>query len=355
MSDKAKTPIWKKSLFVLSMLLVLAVILIPIIDRNFKSSLKPELKNFAVENPEEVTRIFMASKSNTSSHLELEKNADGVWMVDDSFPAEEEKVKMLVFEYLARLQARNPVPKTGLDGVLRNMAANAIKVEVYKGNQKDKVIYIGGNTADELATHMLLENSSMPFAVEIPGFKGYPGAIFNMSPKKWKSVNLFHTTILELKSVELEYPSASAASFRILKEDRSLKIEPLYPENAVIGSPDETFLKQYAATFESLTYESIYEGLAAKLADSIVHNTQPFVTIRLQRLDGKEHVLKIYKKPLTQDSPQFDNYGNPVDYDLDRFYGVLDGNTQDVLSVQSFVFKNILKRYQDFFPQQNPS
>ena len=57
----------------------------------------------------------------------------------------------------------------------------------------------------------------------------------------------------------------------------------------------------------------------------------------------------MYKKPVTADSPQMDNYGNPANYDLDRYYAVLDDNLNDVLSVQSFVFKNIFIRYPDFY------
>lgn len=354
MSDKVKKPIWKRTLFVLAMLLVLAVILIPIIDRNFKSSLRPELKNFAVEEPGEVTRIFMATKANNNAHLELEKNEKGVWMVDDSFPAEEAKVHMLIFEYLARLQPRNPVPQAGLEGVLRSMSANAIKVEIYKDNHLDKVIYVGSNTADELATHMLLENSSMPFAVEIPGFNGYPGAIFNMNPKKWKSTNIFQTDILELSTIKLEYADKPEASFIIKKEDRSLNLEPLKEGVEAKGELDEILLKQYTATFESLTYEGIFENMAAELADTVIKISKPFVRITVTRLDGGSHTLALYKKPVTEDSPQMDNYGNEVDYDVDRYYGVLDGNTRDILSIQSFVFNNVLKRYSDFFAASSP-
>jgi len=335
------------------MLLVLAVVLIPIIDKNFKSTLKPELKNFALENPEEVTEIFMATKQSTTSFVKLSLNDKGVWMVNDEFPAEPEKIKLLLNDYLSRLMVKNPIPKSGVDDVIKSMASNAIKIEIYKGTHKDKVYYVGGNAADEMGTHMMLENSSMPFVVHIPGFMGYPSAIFNMNPKKWKSLNIFQTSIVDLKLVSLFYPSDAGGSFTIHKDERSLRLEPyvigdLKDPNAL----DMPLLKQYAATFENLNYESIYEGLAAVLADSVVKNTVPYAVINVTRVDGTNHELKIFKKPVTADSPQHDNFGNPVDYDLDRFYGVLDGNRSDVLSVQSFVFKNIFKKYSEFYKVQ---
>jgi len=353
MSDKKKKSIWSKTLLALSMLLVLAVIFIPIIDKNFKSTLKPELKNFALEDPEEVTEIFMATKNSTTSFVKLSLNDKGVWMVNDEFPAEPEKIKMLLNEYLARLIVKNPIPNGGIDNVVKSMASNAIKVEIYKGTHKDKVIYVGGNSADEMGTHMMLENSSRPFVVHIPGFMGYPSAIFNMNPKKWKSLNIFQAIIVDLKSVSVFYPADAGGSFTIHKEERTLRLEPY-----IVGdlkdpkALDMALLKQYAATFESLNYESIYEGLAAQLADSVIRVDQPYAVINLDRVDGTDHELKIYKKPVTADSPQLDNFGNPVNYDLDRFYGVLDGNTSDILSVQSFVFKNIFKKYGAFYGEK---
>jgi hypothetical protein len=351
MSDnKVKRPFWKTALFIMSMLLMLAVIFIPIIDKNFKSTLKPELKNFAVEEPDKVTRIFLASKSNTNSFVDLEKNDKGVWMVNGQFPAEERRVKGMLNDYLSRLAVKNPVPAEGKDNVLRSMAANAIKVEIYKGTKKDKVFYVGGNTADELATYMLLENSSMPFAVHIPGFQGYPGAVFTLNPKKWRTTNIFQTSIVDMQSVEVMYPSDSKASFRIDKMDRTLQITPLFKENELPSNRlDQTFLKQYTATFESLTYEDIFERLALKLADSVVGSSVPYVTVVVTKTDGTKNKLDIYKKPVTVESPQIDNYGNPAQYDLNRFYGVLNGNRTDILSIQSYVFKTILKGYPDFF------
>lgn len=349
MSDK-KRSVLNKTLMVMSGVLVLAIILIPIIDKNFKQTLKPELTNFAVEDPDQVTEIFMASKANEKSYIKLTKESNGEWMVNGEFPAEKAKVDMFLYEYLAKLKMKNPIPNAGVDGVIKSMAANAIKVEIYKGTKKDKVFYVGSNASDEMGTHMMLENSSRPFVVNIPGFMGYPAAMFVMSPKKWMSLNIFHTSIVEMQSVSVFYPSDAQGSFTVKKEDKTLAIEPFatgdVKDPAALNMP---LLKQYAATFESLNYESIYEGLAAKLADSVVSNSQPYAVVTMNRTDGKVHELKIYKKPVTADAPQYDNYGNPVNYDLDRFYAILDGNAADILSVQSFVFKNIFKRYEEFF------
>lgn len=346
----SKSKKWKKSLYILPILLVLAIIVVPIIDKNYGSSIRPELKDFAVEDPEEIDKIFMANKRSDSSFVILEKNDRGKWMVNGKYPAEEEYIKLLINDYMARLEVKNPIPKAGIEGVMRSMAANATKVEIYKDKRLYKVYYVGGNTADELATHMFMEGSQVPFAVHIPGFNGYPGEIYRVEEKRWVSRNLFQTSILELQSLELRYPQHPDSSFKIEKADRNLKITPLGSQAPMDESKlNVNLLKQYAATFESLSFEDYFSGLAKVLADSVVSNGTPFLKVKLTRMDGGVHTLDVYQKPVTKESPKIDSYGNPTDYDINRFYGILDGNKKEVLSIQSFVFKNVLYSYNDFF------
>lgn len=353
MSDKiSNSKKWKKSLYILPILLILAMILVPIIDKQWGDTLRPELKNFAVEYPDKVNKIFMSNNSGDSSFLTLVKNEDGKWMVNGKEPAEQDAVKMLLYEYMARLQVRNPIPKSGTNEVLRYMAANSTKVIVYIDNEPVKAYYVGSNTADEMATHMMMEGSSAPFAVHIPGFNGYPGVIYRIDKKSWLSRNIFQTDVLNLASITVKYSDRPEASFEISKADRQLNIKPLAgnPELPT-AAMNLDLLKQYAATYENMSYEYFFTGLAKNLADSVINADQPFVSISVQNTKGETRTLDIYKKPVTKDSPQVDNYGNPASFDLDRFYGVLNGNKSEVISVQSFVFKNVLLNYADFFSQ----
>jgi len=350
MSDKiAKKKAWKKSLIALLILFILAVLLVPIIDKQYGSTIRPDLTNFAIETPEEVDKIFMASRNSKDDNLLLEKNEQGDWIVNGKYPAEKANVDRLIFEYMARLKMKNPIPETGVEAVKRSMAANAIKVEVYRDKRLFKTYYVGGNAADEMGTHMYLEGSSRPFVVHIPGFEGYPRAMYSLNEKNWLSRNIFQTSILELESIRLEYPGMPKdSSFQISKEDRQLVIRSLGESDFSSREVKTDFLKQYAATFEKLSYEGFYEGLAKKLADSVVKVDQPYVKITLKDKSGVK-TLDIFRKPVTKESPQIDSYGNPANFDLDRYYAILNGNKEDIAGVQSFVFKNIFFTYGDFF------
>jgi hypothetical protein len=346
---KPKTSGTKKILIGLALALVLAIIDLPLIDRNFKSSLKPELKNFAVENPDAVTKIFLANK--TGNTLTLEKKEGGSWILNGDAPANDEKVNMLLYEYMARIRVKNPIPKDGVENVKRQLAAIAIKVEVYEGDKLSKTYYVGGNTADELGTYMYIEGSSVPFVVHIPGFMGYVSSVYTLDEKRWRSTKLFQTSLLDLKSVVVDYPGNEKNGFTITKEDKNVLIEPLSNEKKPDLALNKEFLKQYTATFENLHFESYFDALAKTFADSVIQATKvPFARIAVTDKNNKTTALRIYKKPVTSETKfQYDAYGNEVDYDLDRFYGILNNKTNEVFSVQSFVFKNVLKNYSDFF------
>ncbi len=350
MSDKiAKKKGWKKSLYILPILLILSFILIPIIDKQYGSTIRPDLTDFAVEDPEEVDKIFMASRKSANSNLLLEKNEKGDWIVNGKYPAEKAKVDLLIHEYMAKLKMKNPLPENALNKVKKDMAANAVKVEIYKDKRLYKTYYVGSNAADEMGTHMYLEGSARPFVVHIPGFIGYPQAMYNLNEKSWLSRNIFQTSILEIESIEVKYPGMPAdSSFRIEKKDRKLELSSLGSASLPESKLDKQFLKQYAATFEKLSYEGFYEGLALKLADSVVNASKPYAVITVEDESGKK-TLEVYQKPVTKESPKMDDEGNPANYDLDRYYAVINGDRSGIAGIQSFVFKNVFFTYGDFY------
>lgn len=350
MSENKKKSVLNKTLMVLSALLVLAVILVPIIDKNFKSSLLPELTDFAVDKPDDVDRIYMKTKDGPNSFVDLKKQADGTWTVNDSFQAADGKVRLLLYEYMARLKMKNPIPKEGVENVKRDMIANATKVVIYKKGKMYKTYYVGSNTADELATFMYLEGSAVPFAVHIPGFMGYLNVVYNANPKAWKSTKIFQTDIKQIQKVTLNYFAEPEHSFQISKAENRFEIHSLTKNITKTTEPNLGFVKQYVATFENLTYEGALEGGAKRFADSIIKYSQPYAEFQVGNTNKKTTSLKLYLKPVTKETKaQYDENGQELPYDLDRFYGVSDAAPGEVLSVQSFVFKNVLKHYSDFY------
>ena len=81
--------------------------------------------------------------------------------------------------------------------------------------------------------------------------------------------------------------------------------------------------------------------------DSLFH-VGPVNTITVKDKSGKENVVKIYPKPITQRSlAQTDPEGNPLKYDVDRMYAQVN-NGQDFVLIQQYVFDKLFRQLSDF-------
>ena len=103
-------------------------------------------QNFAVENPDLISKIFMADKGNQK--VELERH-DGYWMVNDKYKAMKAKTEMLL-ETLIRVNVKYPVSKAEWNSVIKDLATRSTKIELYEkaADKPFKVYHVGGNTSD---------------------------------------------------------------------------------------------------------------------------------------------------------------------------------------------------------------
>src|SRR5262245_52910238 len=95
------------------------------------------LKDFALEKPEHISKIFLAPNNNNKAYLILEKDKGGVWWVKNgahTYKADTSSVNDLLFYVMRGLQIKNPVNDAALDGVNRDMALNAVKAQFYQGD-----------------------------------------------------------------------------------------------------------------------------------------------------------------------------------------------------------------------------
>ncbi len=332
----------KKSLIILPILLVAGIIAMPLIDKYKRGTIKGELKDFAVKDINKVDRIFMSKKN--GAKVELIKNKEGKWLVNNKYPVTEDKLKILLEETLPFIEVKAPVSDAAYNNVVTKMASSAIKVEIYEEGDLSKTYYVGGTTADELGTFMYMEGSTRPFICHIPGFKGYLSARFELSELRWRSKNIFNAPVNELKSVEVNYLRAPENSFKLIKSGNEIKME--YPK--LSGNINQQFIKQYSALFGGLYHEGFVERASELFVDSL-SKANPEVLITVVKTDGLKTALKVYKKPVTQETKQqFDEEGNPLDFDTDRYYALIDNN-KELIMVQEYVFRNVFKAPKDFY------
>jgi len=186
----------KKNLIIIGLIAILGIVTIILISRNSNSSIKRELRDFAIEDTASIDRVFMVRKDNQQVTL---TRVNDHWMVNGKYVVRTDAIDLLL-KTLNRIRVKSPVSTSMADNAIRMLATRNTKVEVYHKKKLLRTIYVGGPTQDQMGTFMMLEGSSTPFVVHIPGFVGYLSTRFFIEEKDWRSTEIFKYNFNELKT-----------------------------------------------------------------------------------------------------------------------------------------------------------
>jgi len=340
----------KKNRYFILSVIVLAIIALILLLTNSRSTFKRSYSDFAISDTSNVTRIFMADKNNNS--LKLEKKSTGKWIVNDQFPAQKANVEMLLNTML-QLQVKETVPKPAHNTVIRDLAATAVKVEIYQlvyridfwgirwfpHEKKTKVYYVGGATQSNRGSYMLMENSSEPFVTYLPGLRGFVSPRFSPIEKYWRDYSIFRKSLLEIASVKMEFPGNPEFSYEIkLSPSHKLTFLSLQ-DQAEITAFDTLKVMNFLAAFRSVSFEALLNDMDKHMKDSVLSST-PFIIITLTDTNNVSQTIKTYHKKGQIDALDYDQH--PTPYDLDRLYALVN-NGKDFTLIQYFVFDRILR------------
>lgn len=287
-------------------------------------------KAFKVENFEEVTEILVSNKA--GEKMTLKKEGDQ-WILNDKFPVRKHLFEEMK-EALTKMEAGSPVPEIGKDVVIKQMVAEAIKVEVFKGQKKDKVIFIGGPNLQNTASHMFLEvNGKVKdriYNVSIPGFRGYLTTRFTIDEKEWRSKAIFSYLPQEVKEIEIKYFNHTDYEDFVLTNNNnsfSLRIgEKIYQKEELNDINIVNYLKHLDN--QQLMAYSFVEEKQFYLKDSLM-NVNKFAEFSITNSSNQKRSYNIISMPLNESSKQqYDENGDPMPYDIDyRFIEI--GETKD--------------------------
>ena len=335
----------KKNKNVLLLALSLALIAAFLVYQNKKGTMREELKDFAVSDTASVTKIFLADKSGHSVLLERKDAAN--WTVNAKYAARPESINMLL-KTMKGLLVKTRVAKAAYNNVIKDLAANAVKCEIYQhGETKPfKVYYVGGSTADVLGTFMMLENSTLPFVVEIPGFQGYLTPRYPTFESEWRDRTIFNYQANDIKNITIRYFQQPEKSFSIDHTGTKYSVSSL-ETHLSIQRPDTIGLINYFSFFNHLSFEAFDVEFTSHQVDSMKAST-PLNSITVTDTKGVSTTIVNYPKPITLRSlAQSDSTGKPLKYDVDRLYSFMN-NGKDLVVIQYYVFGKIFRQLSDF-------
>ena len=297
-----------------------------------KTSLAGADRRFKVENTDDIYKIFLADRRGAKTTLERK---DGYWLYNGKYTARPNAMDNLL-DAISRVEIQYKPPTAAVKNMITSLATEGIKVEIYnKSNKLLKSYYVGGATADELGTYMIIEGAEQPYVASIPGWVGNLRFRYNLTGDDWRDKTVFGEKFENIQSASVEYPKNRNLSFRLEREGKTYHITPFYETTPLIRRPYKAgSAERYLEGFRSLGAEA-FENENPK-RDSI-QRLVPFSIISLKTTAGKEKMVRLF--PLMTDSDQVERY-------------LADVNGTDFMLVQQLVFGKILWGYDFFFEEK---
>lgn len=325
----------KKNIITLLVVFVLTVVALYLFRNYQTGTIKKELMDFAVKDTASVIKIFMADKKGNKVTLARENGSN--WIVNGKYTARKDAIKTLLTT-ISSIQVDAPVSKAAYNTVIKEMATTGTKVEIYT-KEDVKIYYVGGTTQDFLGTYMMLENSSAPFVMHIPGFQGYLTTRYFINEPEWRGRTVFQYRPDQIKSVKVEYPQKPELSFQInVLGPNTFSLKSLQ-QNQELPNFDTLAVKSYLLNYKEINLEAFVSAMKKETRDSIL-TTSPMHIITVTDNKGKTNSIKTY--PVKAQEGETDPQGNPKVYDVDRMYGQLN-KEKDLVLIQYYVFNKLLQ------------
>ena len=340
----------KRNIILIAIVALIAIMALVVALRGSRKATFPQ--DYHIEDINSVTRIFLADKQN--QHVLLTRTGDSTWIVDDQYEANQPMVDLLL-ETLNTMRIRQQVNRNAIPTINKDLAARAIKVEVYQRkpffnwfnghlrlfpHEKLSVTYyVGRETQDMMASYMFRKGDKVPYVIYIPGFRGFPTPRFITDPLKWRSHTIVDLNVRQIERVELSIPEMPDESFAVQREGDGFYLE-LQGHQRAAGF-DTARVAQMLSSFTYLNFDEFAAIVPNSFADSCVNGT-PRTILRITDTAGHTHEMRTYIK-----------YNNPDDllampdpemyetFDLDRLYAIV--NNRDTVLIQYFIFDNILQ------------
>lgn len=293
----------KKFLLKIIIIIILLTIIIVGISKETKQSIRPDKRNFSITDTVNIEQIRIQNRN--LEKIELKRHKD-YWILNDSLIANQYSVDLLL-KTIKEMRIKNPVARSALNNVLKRMGTQNTKIDFFNKKKHIKTIYVGGETADQLGTFMMIEGAKEPYVVHIPGFNGYLSSRFSCKEKLWRSKHVFPTKIQHI-----DYTLIQKAT----KLDGT---DNLNWKNSHIKKTQQIYCEQFIEN-KSIT------DLKSRL---------PFMILRAKTINNKyEYLYCVRKKTVAK--PKYKDQ----EFDQERFYGIIN-NT--IMLIQYKQIKQMLQ------------
>ena len=331
MQERKNTQMKNKNILYIIVILFLGTC-IYLLSKQDNSITRTDRRDFSIADTSEVIKVTLSSKA--PEIAVLNRQNENSWTVNGKYKARKSGIFYLL-QTLQRMEIAHPVPLSMRDNVIGNLAVKGIKVEVELKNGKNKIFYVGGENKELTATFMMLKGALEPYAVHIPGFKGYLSGRFFTQEYLWRDKTVINYDNRNVSSVQMQYYNVNQKdeSFRITKTNMGYQLSDFETKEMIVHNPKA--LDTYIASFRKLYAESFVTGTLN--TDSLI-KTQPLFELTVTTIDNQSTAIKVFNKK-AEKTIYVD--GDITMQDPERMFAFV--NNEDWMVIQTNTFKKVMK------------
>ena len=332
MQERKNTQMKNKNILYIIVILFLGTC-IYLLSKKDNSITRTDRRDFSIADTSEVIKVTLSSKA--PEIAVLNRQNENSWTVNGKYKARKSGIFYLL-QTLQRMEIAHPVPLSMRDNVIGNLAVKGIKVEVQLKNGKEKIVYVGGENKELTATFMMLKGALEPYAVHIPGFKGYLSGRFFTQEYLWRDKTVINYDNRNIASVKMQYYNVNEKdeSFQITKTNMGYQLSDFETKEMIGHNPKA--LETYIASFRKLYAESFVTGTLN--TDSLI-KTQPLFELTVTTIDNQSTAIKVFNKK-AEKTIYVD--GDITMQDPDRMFAFV--NNEDWMVIQTNTFKKVMKK-----------
>ena len=329
----------KKNLIYGILVILLIGVAIYFFQTNSKSTIRKKDSNFAIEDTSKISAIRI-NKVGQEVYLERTTNK---WMIDGGIPARPSAIDAF-FNIMMHLEVHAPVSKSMQKKIIEYLSTKGFELTIYSGSKIIKNVQIYEDTVNN-ATYMMLEGARQPFAMQLPGYSSSIGKLFIADKSYWRDNTVFASNVSDILMVSVDYTLEPSMSYAIENTGNDFILKSLY-DGDVVKEADRNKILNYLYEFNHVVFDKfLLENITKPEKEEFVKE-DPYLIITLK--DVYNHVFTLKGFPIPVEG-EFDELGNPIKFDLDRMYGLL--NEKDLVTVSYFEISGILKKLNDFFKE----
>lgn len=301
--------------------------------------------SFTVKDTSRVYKIFLVRTSGESITLQ---RTDSGWTLNGTYKARKGTLNNFL-RTISLQEALYPVPEKSHNSIVKALAGNSTKVEIYDRDGDPITVFYVGGPAYNSGTFMLQQGATTPFVVQIPNFHGFLSPVYSTDFDEWRDRTVINLQPDEITYFSIKYMNEPLNSFSIdySGEKPTVTLDPSLNFNESLNERRAGVFQKY---FTDIYCEGYLNGVAE--IDSTIASVPKFCEMNIVATNGRTQHIEIFKMPLNKRSKNLAS-AEEGDYDIDRFYGVIN-NRQDTVLLQALTFDKFFRRGYEFFQADQP-